>query len=84
MSTELFRTFAAAVYGPEMQERLERDAAHAAEQCLERALLCRAHEMHQLLRDFTDSYVYDPSAVALDRTFEAAEQLLAEIKEECK
>lgn len=61
-----------------------RDAMHANEQCLERALLARAHEMYALLKAFDDAYMRDPLSGSLERVWESVEELLIEIREECK
>lgn len=61
-----------------------RDAMHANEQCLERALLARVHEMYALLKAFDDAYMRDPLSGNLDRVWEDVETLLVEIEDETK
>jgi len=61
-----------------------RDCHHAREQCLERALIVHAHEMHRLLKAFDDAYMRDPLGARLDRVWEDVDALLADIEEECK
>ena len=51
------------------------DERRAAEECLERALLCRAHEMHALLQRLVAG-----ESGALDD----ADALLVDIEEACK
>lgn len=56
----------------------------AREQCLERALACRAHEMYRLLKSFDDAYMRDPLDARLDRVWDDVDALLNDIEEDCK
>jgi len=73
---DLFQTMTA-----EANDRLLEDAR---EQCLERALLTRVHDMYRLLQAFDDAYMRDPAVSRIDLVWEEVETLLAEIKEDCK
>jgi hypothetical protein len=70
---DLFQTMTA-----EADDRLLEDAR---EQCLERALACRAHEMYRLLKAFSDAYM---RVETVGPVWEEVAALLCEIDEDCK